>query len=320
MNIPKKNINEYKEFDSIDKIYNYYSDEMESSNNISLNISPEEEFIAHCSNIHAWVENNYDPRILHSNLSYPLLKELSKHGNNKAKLSFAEYLLERYKENKSYSDIRGLRFLLEFFTDREIQDFILDNKAIYRDIIKTAWETRNLTEETIKRICKLVDTDIISQRKIYFSSNKSIDTRIQGLDIRKIISKLLYYKDAEVEIENRFFPKINIMRANITIKTHYCFFNGWIEASTREGNFKITAFNGLIGYKDLLDNRIKESVRISSKGDYIINDNNQLEYTKYGFKKDLTDFLKKACFSYVFQIERGKFNLIQKYIKKSEGW
>lgn len=29
MNIPKKNINEYKEFDSIDKIYNYYLENLE---------------------------------------------------------------------------------------------------------------------------------------------------------------------------------------------------------------------------------------------------------------------------------------------------
>lgn len=42
-----------------------------------MGISPDQEFIAHCSNIHAWVENDYDTRLLHSNLAFPLLRKLS---------------------------------------------------------------------------------------------------------------------------------------------------------------------------------------------------------------------------------------------------
>ncbi len=34
------------------------------------------EFFAHCSNLEAWINNDYNPHLLHSNLSVPLLKEL----------------------------------------------------------------------------------------------------------------------------------------------------------------------------------------------------------------------------------------------------
>ncbi len=43
-----------------------------------IGITPEEEFWAHCSNLQAWVENDYDTRIIHSNLAFPLLRELAK--------------------------------------------------------------------------------------------------------------------------------------------------------------------------------------------------------------------------------------------------
>jgi hypothetical protein len=40
----------------------------------SPKIPSETLFWAHCSNVQAWVENDYDTRLLHSNLAFPLLK------------------------------------------------------------------------------------------------------------------------------------------------------------------------------------------------------------------------------------------------------
>ncbi len=39
-------------------------------------LTPLEEFFVHCSNIQAWVENDYDTYILSSNLSLSILKKL----------------------------------------------------------------------------------------------------------------------------------------------------------------------------------------------------------------------------------------------------
>lgn len=58
-------------------------------------ISPEDEFWAHCSNLQAWAENDYDTRILHSNLAFPLLRLLEKCGDPLAKKVLKEEVAKR---------------------------------------------------------------------------------------------------------------------------------------------------------------------------------------------------------------------------------
>ena len=58
-------------------------------------ISPETEFWGHCSNLQAWYESNYDTRILHRNLAFPLLKRLTEEGDTVAKKVFKEEIAKR---------------------------------------------------------------------------------------------------------------------------------------------------------------------------------------------------------------------------------
>ena len=58
-------------------------------------ITPKQEFWGHCSNIQAWVECEYDTRLLHSNLSFPLLKALSDAGDQLALIRFKEEIALR---------------------------------------------------------------------------------------------------------------------------------------------------------------------------------------------------------------------------------
>jgi hypothetical protein len=84
-----------------DKHIKYNSiDEFSSKNNNrfkpeDLNILPDQEFIAHCSNLQAWVEHGYDTRILHSKLAFPLLKRLGEVGDQYAKTIFKEEIAKR---------------------------------------------------------------------------------------------------------------------------------------------------------------------------------------------------------------------------------
>lgn len=55
-------------------------------------------FWAHCSNIQTWVESDYDTRLLHSNLAFPLLKKLADLGDARARQRFSEEVLERFNE------------------------------------------------------------------------------------------------------------------------------------------------------------------------------------------------------------------------------
>ncbi len=61
-----------------------------------IGLTPEQEFWGHCSNLQAWTENNYDARLLHRTLAFPLLKRLSELGDPIAKRVFKEEIAKRY--------------------------------------------------------------------------------------------------------------------------------------------------------------------------------------------------------------------------------
>jgi len=100
-------------------------DEMEQQDRAqgfkNLNISPEEEFWGHCSNLQAWVENGYDTRLLHRNLAFPLLKKLTQVGDPIAKKVFKEEIIYRLEED----NVNVVRYLfkegyLDNFSKEEI--------------------------------------------------------------------------------------------------------------------------------------------------------------------------------------------------------
>ena len=60
-------------------------------------IPPKVKFFVHCSNLQAWAENNYDTRMIHSNLAFPLLRRLMEVGDLQAKKVFKEEIIKRIK-------------------------------------------------------------------------------------------------------------------------------------------------------------------------------------------------------------------------------
>lgn len=60
-------------------------------------LSAEQEFWGHCSNLQAWAENNYDTRLLHRSLAFPLLARLTKLEDSIAKRVFKEEIAKRYQ-------------------------------------------------------------------------------------------------------------------------------------------------------------------------------------------------------------------------------
>ncbi|MFX1240709.1 MAG: hypothetical protein ACFFA7_05620 [Promethearchaeota archaeon] len=92
---------------------------------IELGITPEQEFWGHCSNIQAWVENNYDTRLLHSNLAFPLLEELSKQGDLGAKRAFKEEIAKRLKD----------MYVLDFFREEGYLSY-LNQEELFMALLK----------------------------------------------------------------------------------------------------------------------------------------------------------------------------------------
>ncbi|MHA1334122.1 MAG: hypothetical protein ACTSPW_00055 [Promethearchaeota archaeon] len=126
LNIPKNKIKNFDEISSIDNAIEIY--EKNFDNDYEVEISPEEEFIVHCSNIQAWVENDYNTNILHSNISFPLLKELSELGDPKAKKVFKNEIAKRVING----ELSVVLFLLEenyikYLNVEERQIFFLEN-------------------------------------------------------------------------------------------------------------------------------------------------------------------------------------------------
>ncbi|MFW9894332.1 MAG: hypothetical protein ACFFD7_00845 [Candidatus Thorarchaeota archaeon] len=91
--IPTKEQKKIKSIAEANEIFNIQQAGIKTQ---EIEISPEEEFMGHCSNLQAWVENNYDTRLIHYNLAFPLLKKLTEAGDPQAKKIFKEEIAKRY--------------------------------------------------------------------------------------------------------------------------------------------------------------------------------------------------------------------------------
>lgn len=102
LNIPEDDIEEFDDIKSIDDAEGKLSHELHGHSNRKKNygIDPKQEFIAHCSNMQAWVENDYNTQILHRTLAFPILKKLVEVGDPKAKRVFKEEIAYRLEANE----------------------------------------------------------------------------------------------------------------------------------------------------------------------------------------------------------------------------
>ena len=98
LNIPIKKLEKYEKIKSIDEAAEILDNSLEGNSIENFDISPETEFWGHCSNIQAWVENDYDNRILHRNIAFTLLRRLTQAGDNIAKKVFKDEIAYRLEE------------------------------------------------------------------------------------------------------------------------------------------------------------------------------------------------------------------------------
>ncbi len=83
LSIPIERIEDFKDIKSIeDTVEKLKSTERDERVDLKYDISPEEEFFGHCSNIQVWAENGYDSRILHYSLSFSLLQGLAEYDSD----------------------------------------------------------------------------------------------------------------------------------------------------------------------------------------------------------------------------------------------
>ena len=121
-------IDHFDEIGSIDEAADILGWAYEGQEGVRYEINPETEFWGHCSNLQAWYENDYDTRLLHSNLSFPLLKKLTEIGDPIAKRVLKKEIVERF--TSGYPTTIACIFeehLLDYLNGEEREHIISEN-------------------------------------------------------------------------------------------------------------------------------------------------------------------------------------------------
>lgn len=124
LNITLNDTEEIANINSIDEVVENLDRSIELNGKKFNPITPEMEFWAHCSNLQVWYENSYNTCLIHSNLAFPLLKELVKAGDLIAKKKFKEEVAKRF-ESQNMSVIQFLLYnnYLDYFNREELESF-----------------------------------------------------------------------------------------------------------------------------------------------------------------------------------------------------
>ncbi|MFW9785534.1 MAG: hypothetical protein ACFFFB_24845, partial [Candidatus Heimdallarchaeota archaeon] len=152
LNIPIDGVSEFVDVESIDEAAERLDHSMERGHPRRHYIPPEIEFWGHSSNLQAWYENNYDSRILHSNLSFPLLRELVKAGDPLARKVFKDEIALRLASGHP-SVVQHLinQDYLKYLNKEELET-LLDDRNFIRNLPKWFNTYKDIPKWLSKRI------------------------------------------------------------------------------------------------------------------------------------------------------------------------
>jgi len=188
LNIPVDDISSFEKIQSVDEAAeeirsrllkrNENNDWFEDDDESVEKIPPEVEFWGHCSNMQVWYENNYNTRLLHRWLAFPLLKELTEVGDTVAKKVFKEEIAKRYASGHP-SVVETLRNggFMDYLSSDEIGEIIDELKS-------KEGKTEYVTYK--RRVCIFVLNDRIDLRNCGIEDISDIE----GLDSLKNLKEL----------------------------------------------------------------------------------------------------------------------------------
>ena len=161
MNINMNERERYHDIDSIDEAAETLDRSLEYRSSNSYTIDPKTEFWGHCSNIEAWYENNYDTRILHRNLAFPLLRKLTEAGDKLAKHVFVEEIGKRFES--------GYPSVIHYLINEGYLHYLDKAELSALDISHIEYKNSSFWEKLIELYLskQLVDNALIAIRKIF---------------------------------------------------------------------------------------------------------------------------------------------------------
>ncbi len=202
-------LEELLSLDSIDELAGKLDNSMERKRD-SVEISTETEFWAHCSNLQMWYENNYDSRLLHSNLAFPLLKRLTEVNDIKAQGVFREEIAKRF-ESRYPSVVAYL--IRERYYEFLPFDYLI-NIIIDRDLFKTVTDEGyefdfglylNGIGEKYSRIIKNKIIDIIHDQRLDDLMFLHDNGLLENLNKKDLIHLI---ESSEIDLVGKFFEAL----------------------------------------------------------------------------------------------------------------
>jgi hypothetical protein len=230
LSIPKESVKNFDKIESIDEAAELLDRSMEGCEFYDSKISPETEFWGHCSNLQVWIENQYDTRLLHSNLAFPLLKELFYAGDPIAKEVFKKEVTKRLLTG--YPSV--VNYILEegYFNDfsREEKDTLADELAEKISTARSIEELNNYFVSFYNSYFEILSP--IAKVKICenFFKNKYLENE-------KVNSRSLFYGLSDKEkddVFNLIKPKIfNLTSIKTQLLDYKTFSDHGIEQARR---------------------------------------------------------------------------------------
>ncbi|MFW9872982.1 MAG: leucine-rich repeat domain-containing protein [Candidatus Thorarchaeota archaeon] len=172
--IPKERVEDFDEFLSIDDISENLDHSFEREMNFNQ-LKPEIEFWGHCSNLQAWAEHLYDTNLLHSSLSFPLLKKLTDVGDHIAKRVFKDEIVEKLAN--LYTNVAQYLIqenYLEYFNREEIEVLMEILFGQIREKFKVK-HGPNLDDIEIEALLSIIKKNLINSKTFLINHLKPVD-------------------------------------------------------------------------------------------------------------------------------------------------
>ena len=198
LNINRENYNIINKIDSIDEVIELQEDITQDNKLISSQV----EFWAHCSNLQAWAEYNYDSRLIDSRLAFPLLRELTELGDLQARKIFKGEIAQRatagylpvlvFLYNEGYFD---------YFSDEEFTIVLMELEPKIKTIFNSIKKLKNLTRSKvhlIKGIDENVKVGILVNNSIMYG----LKIRNRNIDVQKLLEFAKMIKILDVSSNN----------------------------------------------------------------------------------------------------------------------
>ena len=184
LEIPVRDITSLDEIKSIDEASQELGRSLEPPDDFSRvdRILPETEFWGHCSNFQAWYENDYNTKLLHSNLAFPLLKKLTEAGDRLARSVFKDEIAKRYNS--------GIDTVRKYLEERNYLSFL--TKDEFCSLIDA-----NAEYEVVKALERMLSVEF-SNYQLDIRKGQVIKLCLNNLKLKELPEIITQFKSLEI--------------------------------------------------------------------------------------------------------------------------